>query len=63
VERLLSTQDLADYLGVSLRTVYNWRYRSEGPPAIRVGGKVLFRESELQEWLTARSERPREPVG
>ena len=30
-ERLLSVDDLADYLGVSSSRIYDWRYRGEAP--------------------------------
>ena len=37
LDRLLTVEDLADYLGVPVTTLYQWRYRSEGPPGFRVG--------------------------
>ncbi|MDF1598136.1 MAG: helix-turn-helix domain-containing protein, partial [Acidimicrobiia bacterium] len=37
LEPLLSAQQLADYLGVPVATLYQWRWRGDGPPSFRVG--------------------------
>jgi hypothetical protein len=34
--QLLSVAELADYLAVPPATLYQWRYRGEGPPGFRV---------------------------
>lgn len=48
---LLSPQELADHLKVSVATIYQWRYRSEGPPGFKLGGRVRYRWAEVQAWL------------
>ena len=50
--RLLTTRELAEYLGLSSETVLRrWR-RGEIPGGIRLASNVLrFRESAIQEWL------------
>ncbi len=53
-DRLLTVAELAEYLGVSRPTVYQWRYRGEGPRGFRLGrrgGQVRYRESEIIAWL------------
>lgn len=50
---LLSPQQLADYLGVPVRTVYAWNHQGTGPTPIRVGKHVRYRPSEVDAWLTA----------
>lgn len=50
-ERLLSPQDLADYLAIPVATVYQWRYRGAGPRGFRVGKHVRYRWSEVLIWL------------
>jgi hypothetical protein len=32
-------------------TLYAWKYRGEGPPAIKVGRELLYRESDVIAWL------------
>ncbi len=50
--RLLTTRELADYLGLSTESVLRrWR-RGEIPGGIRLASNVLrFRESAIEEWL------------
>jgi excisionase family DNA binding protein len=51
LDRLLSVEDLAAYLGVPLATIYAWRYRRQGPPGFRVGRHLRFRERDIEEWI------------
>jgi excisionase family DNA binding protein len=52
-ERLLTAEELADRLSLSLRTV--WRLDSAGklPRPIRLGGSVRWRRNEIERWLQA----------
>ncbi len=54
---LLGVKELAAEFRVSPATVYGWRTRGEGPRAIKVGGQLRFRRSEIDRWLEANSER------
>jgi excisionase family DNA binding protein len=51
VNRLLTTQDLADYLDVPTTTIYAWRYRGVGPLGFRVGKHVRFRSTDVERWI------------
>jgi excisionase family DNA binding protein len=53
-DRLLTTREVAQYLGLSTESVLRrWR-RGEIPGGIRLASNVLrFRESEIDRWLTA----------
>ena len=53
-ERLLTVEDLAEYLGVPVATLYAWRYRRQGPPGFRVGRHVHFRRSDVDDWIEDR---------
>jgi excisionase family DNA binding protein len=48
---LLTTQQLADLLQISVDTLYAWRSRGEGPPAYRLGKHLRFRPAEVSSWL------------
>ena len=53
-ERLLSAQDLADYLEVPVKTIYAWRHRNTGPRGFRVGKHLRFRWRDIEAWLADR---------
>ncbi len=48
---LLSTNDAAELLGLAPKTLRNWRVRGFGPPFLRLGSRVKYRESDLQRFL------------
>jgi len=50
-EQLMTIEELARYLDVPIGTLYQWRYRREGPPGFRVGRHVRYRQSDVQEWI------------
>jgi excisionase family DNA binding protein len=50
--RLLTTRELAEYLGLSTEAVLRRHRRGEIPGGIRLASNVLrFRESAVEEWL------------
>lgn len=51
---LMSSEELADYLGVSKDWIYQRTAKNEIPFG-KVGRLVKFRRSEIDRWLTARS--------
>ncbi len=53
--RLLSPLELAEILGVPVTTIYAWRARGYGPPAIRVGKHLRWRPEEVEAWLIRRA--------
>ena len=54
VNRLLTIQQLADYLDVPTATLYAWRYRGVGPAGFRVGKHVRFRWTDVELWIEGR---------
>lgn len=50
-ERLLTIAEVADFLGVPVGTVYQWRHKRTGPKGIRVGRHVRYRPREVEAWL------------
>lgn len=57
MQMLLSIAELAELCGVAEKTVYMWRYRGYGPPAISLNGRVRYRAEDVQTWLDAQRER------
>ncbi|MDR2974022.1 MAG: helix-turn-helix domain-containing protein [Propionibacteriaceae bacterium] len=56
LEPLLSTAELAEYLGVPLATLYDWRTNGHGPRGYRIGKHLRFALSDVQTWLAAQKE-------
>lgn len=54
-EALWSIDELAEYLGVPARTIYAWRYKRLGPPALRLGKHLRFRREDVEAWLAEQS--------
>lgn len=57
-DRLLGVHELASHLDVPVKTLYAWRYRREGPPALRVGRHLRYRWSDVQAWIQQRIDTP-----
>lgn len=53
----LTTAETANYLGVRADTVAYWRMRGNGPPFLRIGGRINYRIDDLDAWIAANSER------
>lgn len=51
VRRLATPQELADYVGVPLSTVYQWSHRGGGPKFIKVGRHLRARWDDIEKWL------------
>jgi excisionase family DNA binding protein len=54
MDKLMTNPELAAYLQVPLSTVYEWRYRRTGPPGVRIGKHVRYREADVERWLADR---------
>ncbi len=53
----MSPQQLADWLGVPVRSVYAWNQRSTGPRPTRWGKHVRYSRAAILEYLAAQGAR------
>jgi excisionase family DNA binding protein len=53
---LLTTQQVAQYLGVPVATVYRWWYLGTGPRAIKVGRHRRVDPVDLADWVNSRKD-------
>ncbi len=60
-ERLLTVEEVAEWLGVPVGTIYAWRYRSTGPASYKVGRHVRFRRGDVERWLEDLRTEPIQP--
>jgi predicted DNA-binding transcriptional regulator AlpA len=52
-DALLKEQEVADLLGLSVRTLQSWRIRLAGPPFVQVGRAIRYRRRDLVAWIDA----------
>lgn len=55
-DKLMTAQELADYLGVPLGTLYQWRTKGAAPRAMKVGRHIRFRSADVEAWLDAQAD-------
>ena len=55
-QRPMSRAEVADWLGVSQRTLERWATDGGGPPFRRVGGRVRYSPLALWRWWQAQEE-------
>nr|WP_204264375.1 helix-turn-helix domain-containing protein [Geodermatophilus normandii] len=55
---MLTTREVAGYLGVPVATVYAWNSRGLGPKRFRVGKYVRYRRTDVDAWLDQQAAKP-----
>ncbi len=54
-EVFLSTREAAERCGLQYQTLCSWRSTGRGGPRyLKLGRKVVYRESDLQAWIDSR---------
>jgi hypothetical protein len=51
---LLTESQLAEFRRVTKQTLRNERLRGDGPPYLKVGGRVLYSEEDIAAWLATK---------
>ncbi len=54
-DQLATPVDVAAYLGVPVKTLYQWKYRGIGPSVHKVGRHLRYRWREVDAWLDAQT--------
>ena len=49
---LWTIQDVSAFLAVPVGTLYQWRHRGDGPPAIRLGKHLRFDPESVRRWVS-----------
>jgi len=52
-QRLWTVEDVAEYLGIPVKTLYRWRTTGYGPAARRVGKYLRYKPEEVVAWFDA----------
>ncbi|WP_367131171.1 helix-turn-helix transcriptional regulator [Saccharothrix sp. HUAS TT1] len=51
MSKLWGMKEVADFLGVPVNTLYQWRTRNYGPPGKRIGKYVRFVPDQVKAWV------------
>jgi excisionase family DNA binding protein len=56
MSKLWGIDDVATYLGVPKRTLYEWRTKGYGPTGRRVGKYVRYKPEDVESWFESLEE-------
>jgi excisionase family DNA binding protein len=59
VDRLWTVDDVAEYLQVPVKTLYQWRTQGRGPRGRRVGRYLRYRPEDVLAWFDALTDETR----
>lgn len=51
MDKLMTTEEVSQLLGIPVTTLYQWRHKGSGPRCIRVGRHLRYAVAELERWL------------
>lgn len=58
IDGYLTSERLAEHLGVHPSTLVKWRMARSGPPYVRVGKRILYSQNSIENWLKANEQQP-----
>lgn len=50
-QKLLTTSEVSEMLGVPTATLYRWRYEGKGPAGFRVGRHTRYRQEDVDQFI------------
>jgi len=53
MDKLLTVEEMAEYLNLKPSTIYQWTHQGF-IPHIKLGSRVRFRMSQIEKWLESR---------
>ncbi len=56
---LLTVEEVAALLRTTPHALHQMRHKRKGPPAVRVGNRLLFDAAKVETWLREREEEER----
>lgn len=51
MNKLLTLDELADYLAVPKNTLYQWRTKGYGPQGRKIGKYIRYRADDVDTWI------------
>lgn len=59
-EKLLNVKEVSEILGVKPKTLYEWKYRKQNLPFVKVGKSLKIREQDLLDFIERNTKKPEE---
>lgn len=56
MEPMIDIATLAEYLGVPIATIYDWRTNRRGPASYRFGKRIMYALSDVAAWVEQQRE-------
>lgn len=54
---LKTIEETAEFLRTPVSTLRYWRHMNKGPKAARIGGRLMYRQSDVETWLQQQFEK------
>ncbi|WP_433594411.1 helix-turn-helix transcriptional regulator [Nocardia sp. CA-145437] len=54
--RLWTAEETAYFLGVSVKTLYQWKWLRQGPPVVLVGRRLRYHSAKVKAWVETHCE-------
>ena len=51
MEKLMNTNELAEYLGIAVSTIADYRLKGIGPVYVKIGHLVRYRKADVDNWV------------
>ena len=51
MEKLMNTNELAEYLGIAVSTIVDYRLKGIGPVYVKIGHLVRYRKADVDNWV------------
>ncbi|WP_190263738.1 helix-turn-helix domain-containing protein [Glutamicibacter nicotianae] len=50
-------EEAAEFLRVPVATLRYWRHQGTGPKSARIGGRVMYKQADLENWINEQFEK------
>jgi len=54
----MNPEEVAEFYGVALSTVYSWRTKGYGPRGAKIGKHVRYERAEVERWIRSQVGQP-----
>lgn len=55
--QIKTIEEAAEFLRTPVSTLRYWRHMKKGPRAARIGGRIMYRQADLENWLNDQFEK------